>query len=211
MAFDWQQFFNRAGKVTIGTVVLCILIYLVTNQGSTQQDSLTHLLTFNKDKILNGEIWRLLTPAFIHFKIGGLPIHLLFNMMWLWDLGGSIEKRLSPKFLIVLILVIGIGANVIQYVTNLLMYGEVFADYRVFGGMSGVVYGLLGFLFVRKHFEPAFPIQLNNAIMQFMLIWLVLGFTGLLGPIANAAHLGGLIIGAIIGYVTAKKRKLHVV
>lgn len=204
MNFDWQQFIARAGKVTITLVGLSIVVYFLTNQGSN--NAFTRSLIFDKDAILSGEIWRLLTPAFLHFKVGGLPIHLLFNMMWLWDLGGSIEKKLSPKFLLLLVIVIGIGSNLAQYYTNVLMSGYAFAESSIFGGMSGVVYGLLGFLFARKHFQPSFAIQVNPAIMQFMMIWLVLGFTGLIGSIANAAHLGGLIIGAFIGYITAKKR-----
>ncbi|MEM1154698.1 MAG: rhomboid family intramembrane serine protease, partial [Pseudomonadota bacterium] len=71
-------------------------------------------------------------------------------------------------------------------------------------GMSGVVYGLLGFAWVAPLLQPAWKIQPSQPIMLFMVGWLIFcmtGFTEIIGfgAIANAAHLGGLICGAILG------------
>ncbi len=202
--FNWQQLLGRTGKGTIVLVTISVLVSLLTWWGRNEY---TQWIIFDWQAILSGEIWRLVSPIFLHFMIASLPIHLLFNMMWLWDLGGSIEKAKNWNYLILLVLIIGIGSNLVQYFGNQIMYGEVFASYRIFGGMSGVVYGLLGFLFVRRRFDPFFPVRLNDAIMKFMLFWLVLGFTGLIGNIANLAHLSGLILGAGLGYFTAKTKK----
>lgn len=135
--------------------------------------------------------------------IGAFPIHLLFNMMWLWDQGGSIEKARSAWYLLVIVLITGVASNVGEYFSSVYFgYGRSY----LFGGMSGVVYGLLGFNFVRRRFDPFFPVHVHPGLMQFMLLWLVLGFTGLLGNIANAAHLIGLLSGGLLGYITAKTR-----
>jgi GlpG protein len=79
-----------------------------------------------------------------------------------------------------------------------------FGGAGLFGGMSGVVYGLLGFSWMAPLFQPAWRIQPAPALMLFMVGWLVFCMVGLVevlgfGAIANAAHLGGLICGAVLG------------
>jgi membrane associated rhomboid family serine protease len=137
--------------------------------------------------VLSGELWRLLTPIFLHFGL----LHLLFNMLWLWDLGGALEARRGFGFLALFVLISGIGGNLAQY----LITGSPY-----FGGMSGVVFGLLGFIWMQGRYNPWAGMALSNEIMIMMLIWFVLGWTGLIGPIANWAHTGGLVIGGVWGY-----------
>ncbi len=197
---NWQHFLKRAGKVTIALVAISVIVSLLTWWGTNQN---TYWVYFDWQLITQGQIWRLVSPIFLHFIIAGLPIHLLFNMMWLWDLGGSIEKAKGANYLLAVVLITGVGSNLAQYFSGVYIAKQS----NPFGGMSGVVYGLLGFIFVRRRFDPFFPLRLNDAIMNFMLIWLVLGFTGLVGSVANAAHLSGLIIGAGLGYFTAKTKR----
>ena len=78
----------------------------------------------------------------------------------------------------------------------------------LFGGMSGVVYGLLGFSWAAPQLQPAWPIQPPKAVMIFMVGWLLVCMSGMVevlgfGAIANAAHLGGLLCGAVVGVVFA--------
>lgn len=198
-----KDFLARAGWMTKLLVAISVIVSIVTLSGSNQ---ITGYFTFNWELILQGQVHRLITPIFLHFMIGSLPIHLLFNMMWLWELGGSIEKERGPWYVLILVLIIGVASNMAQYFGEYLMEGYVHPRY-IFGGMSGVVYGLLGFIFMRRKFDPFFRVPLHPGIMQFMLIWLVLGFvlnsTGMIG-IANAAHLIGLVAGGVLGVVTAK-------
>jgi GlpG protein len=158
------------------------------------------MLTFSAFEVIGGQIrffasdgeyWRLITPAFIHFGW----IHIAFNSMWLWDLGGRVESVMGRVNMLLLFLTIALVSNVSQFV---------FGGPSLFGGMSGVVYGLLGFSWVGPLLQPHWAIQPARPIMLFMIGWLVvcmLGVVDLLGfgAIANAAHLGGLICGAVLG------------
>lgn len=200
-----KDFLLRAGWMTKTLVGISVVVSVLTLSGT---NGVTSYLTFNWDLILQGEVHRLVTPIFLHFIIGSLPIHLIFNMMWLWDLGGSIEKEKGPWYLLALVLIIGVSSNVAQYFAEYLMEGYVHPRY-IFGGMSGVVYGLLGFIFMRRKLDPFFKVELHPGIMQFMLIWLVLGYvlnaTGTIG-VANTAHLIGLVSGGLLGILTAKTK-----
>ena len=141
----------------------------------------------------SGQYWRVLTPIFLHFGI----FHFLFNMLWVLDFGYRIEARHKTSFLIALVLFTGIASNIVQYMTG--------DGYPLFGGMSGVIYGLLGFCWIREKQEPG-CYQVPSGIYLFMLLWLVIGATGMLsafgfGKIANAAHTGGLLSGVLAGWL----------
>ena len=76
----------------------------------------------------------------------------------------------------------------------------------IFGGMSGVVYALMGFIWAGNALRKNWMEPLPPAVMAFMLIWLLVGLVGALevlgaGAIANGAHLGGLVIGVLLGGV----------
>lgn len=140
---------------------------------------------------MDGQYWRLVTPAFLHFGW----LHIVFNSLWLWELGGKIERVMGHMNMFGLFLVIALVSNASQYV---------FGGPGLFGGMSGVVYGLLGFSWVAPMLQPAWRIQPTPTLMLFMVGWLLVCLLGLVeslgfGAIANAAHLGGLVCGAVLG------------
>ncbi len=137
-----------------------------------------------------GQVWRLVTPIFLHFGI----LHLLFNMMWLRDLGGFMQNRFGALYLGCLIVAIAIASNLAQF-----WWGG-----HNFGGMSGVNYGLFGFLWMRGKFDRFAGWQLNPAVVQTMMVWFFLCFTPLLPGIANGAHLVGLLVGGGWGYFSAR-------
>ena len=138
-----------------------------------------------------GQYWRLVTPAFIHFGW----LHIVFNSLWMWELGARVERVMGHLNMLLLFLVIAVVSNTSQFV---------YTGPGLFGGMSGVVYGLLGFSWVAPLLQPRWVIQPPRAIMLFMVGWLVICMAGVVevlgfGAIANAAHLGGLISGAVLG------------
>lgn len=140
--------------------------------------------------LTNGEYWRIITPAFLHFSL----LHTLFNSLWLWELGRRIEIAFSPLRLAALCLLIAAGSNIFQYM---------YSPNQLFGGMSGVIYGLLGYCWVYNYFKPNLLLVLPNALLIFMLVWLVLCMTDFMSffgiGVANAAHLSGLILGLLLG------------
>ena len=140
---------------------------------------------------IGGQYWRLVTPAFLHFSW----LHIVFNSLWLWELGRKVERVMGHLNMFGLFLVIAMVSNFSQYA---------FGGPGLFGGMSGVVYGLLGFSWVAPMLQPAWRIQPSPTLMLFMVGWLVLCLVGVVeglgfGAIANAAHLGGLLGGAVLG------------
>lgn len=150
---------------------------------------------------MGSQYWRLLTPIFLHFGW----LHIAFNCLWLWEIGALVEQRLGSGLLLLLIVLAGVGSNTAQFT-----YGGP----SLFGGMSGVVYGLIGFCWVYHALLPMRGLAVPKGIILFMLGWLVfcmvvptqaLGF----GAVANAAHLGGLIIGCMLALLLAAPQKLR--
>jgi GlpG protein len=145
----------------------------------------------------NGEYWRLITPVFIHFGI----FHILFNSIVLWQVGRRIELVKGASHYLGVIIIVGLLSNTGQlYVT---------AQNIPFGGLSGVVYGVIGYIAIYQRYIKHPILQFDQSIIAFFIIWLLLGVFGVIdlfiqGSVANTAHVVGLISGAIIGWLTAK-------
>lgn len=141
-----------------------------------------------------GQVWRLFTPMFLHWG----AIHLLFNMFWLRDLGGMVELGRGTWRLALLVAACAVVPFIFQHVVS----GP------GFGGMSGVVYGLFGYVWVKGRYEPHLGLGISSQSAMIMMAWLVICMTGMIGPVANTAHVVGLIMGAAIGYVPVAARKM---
>lgn len=181
--------------LTVVLATVSVLVAVASNFGSARDVMAPLFIAAPGSGLLEsvraGEVWRLLTPIFIHLGV----LHLLFNMLWLWDLGRLFETKRGPLIFGVFVLTVGIVSNLAQY----LITGSPY-----FGGMSGVVYGLLGYAWMQSRFNPRAGYVLHNHIVVMMLVWYVLCWTGLLGPIANWAHTGGLVIGVVWGFFDKK-------
>jgi GlpG protein len=149
-------------------------------------------------KIRQGEIWRLFSPAVLHSDI----LHILFNMLWLWMLGRQIEQRIGTFRYVLLTLILGIAANTTQY----LMSGPFFLGY------SGIVMGLAGFIWCREKIAPWEGYPLQRPVILFLILFVLAMFALQFGSfilllfsdsnftpnIANTAHIGGAIFGALL-------------
>ena len=185
------------GPLTFGLIFLCGAVAIYSKLGANRESLQWMLLadpanangTFLPE-VRAGQWWRLITPVFIHFGL----LHLLFNMMWLYQLGCMIEGRLGTLKLAFLVVATGALPMLAQYV----MSGPGYV-----GGMSGVVYGLAGYVWMRGKYDRASGVFLDRQTLQWLLVWLVICFTGFIGNIANTAHVAGLVIGMAWGRAAA--------
>lgn len=159
-----------------------------------------HLLSF-EETLLGGQLWRLWTPMFIHSGI----FHIVFNSLLVWDMGRRLERLKGPYCYVAYVLFLSLMSNLTQY------YWE---DNANFGGMSGVIYGFLGYFVVCEKFLPNPLLDISNGIVVFMLVWLCICLSGFIdlfmsGGVANGAHLGGLLAGVLLGLFTCRKTVMN--
>ena len=183
------------GFVTYALIAASVAVYFLsqTSEGYERISGLFISAGDGLEEIRHGEVWRLVTPMLIHFGFA----HILFNMLWLRDLGSMFEARLSSWYFAVFILVVSAASNLAQYLVT---------HRPVFGGMSGVVYGLIGYVWIRGRFDPASGLILDRQSIVLALIWFVACFTGYLGPVANWAHGAGLVVGMAWAFVDSKRK-----
>jgi GlpG protein len=145
------------------------------------------------ESIRHGEVWRLITPIFLHFS----PWHLLFNMSMLYSLGGLIESRRGSLRFGLLILLSAALSNFGQFYFPSL--GNPAYAYAPFGGMSGVVYALFGYIWMKSRYEPTAELYVHPNTVVLMIGWMVVCMLGIIGNVANWAHGIGLAVGVMIG------------
>jgi GlpG protein len=176
------------GELTRKILLACVGLYLLSF--STIGNGIYDLFYIGKVEsgflyeISKGQVWRLITPIFLHLSF----LHVLFNMLWFNDLGNLIENSFGKKFLIKFILISAFASNLFQN----------FINGPTFGGMSGVIYAMFGFIWVHHKLDTSFEFSLPKFDIGMMIGWFFICLTGLLGPIANSAHGGGLITGILI-------------
>lgn len=150
--------------------------------------------------IRRGEVWRVVTPMFLH----GDPMHLVFNMMLFYFLGGALERLQGFGFMLALTLF----CQVISALVQALM-PEAIGGSPIFIGASGAGFGLFGYLWIRPLVVPSFPLRMPMInivfILGFMIMFMIPGFPM---PIANGAHVGGLLSGILVA--TTLPRSWHV-
>ncbi|MBC7210784.1 MAG: rhomboid family intramembrane serine protease [Pseudomonas sp.] len=203
-----------ACKVTAAILILSVVVAAVTGLG----DNLSTIgwFTFLSFKVqgdylyftpllqglAEGQLWRLVSPMLLHFGV----LHLAMNGLWYWELGKRIELRQGPWMLLGLTLLFSLVSNLAQHFTS---------GPSLFGGLSGVLYGLLGHVWLYQWLAPNPQFNLPKGVLVMMLIWLVICLSGVVGQlgfgqIANAAHVGGLLIGCLTGLLggALARRKL---
>jgi GlpG protein len=183
-------FFSNYGSVL---AFIEPLTFIIVDLGS-YKNGYVSFNSFETTYMQNNEWWRLITPMFIHFSL----THLVFNCLWIYVLGSKIEQIDGHITFINLVIFSSIISNLAQHF---------FGESALFGGLSGVIYGLLGYCMIIEIDTKQERYDLPPALYLFMLIWLILGFLGILnlfgfGNVANYAHLGGLISGIIFAMIT---------
>jgi membrane associated rhomboid family serine protease len=140
-------------------------------------------------------IWQLATYMFLH---GGV-FHIVFNMLALWMFGAELERTWGTRYFLKLSFVTGIGAAVLTVLFSMLPFGfaRSLQDVNIIGA-SGAIYGLL---LAYAIYFPERPILLIVFWVPARLCVTILGAIAVFaslseaGGVANATHLGGLLVG----------------
>jgi rhomboid protease GluP len=177
-------------------VNIAVFIAMVAAGVSVMDPSTQQVLHWGADYgpyTLGGQYWRLITSMFLHFGI----IHIFGNMWCLWSLGRLQEKLLGSVTVIGTYLLTGVGASLLS-----LSWDPI----RVSAGASGAIFGIAGVLittlYYGKHNLPKDDVRrLLGYVIRFSLLNLLFG---LRGHIDNAAHLGGLVTGLLMGLFLAR-------
>ncbi|MFD2167353.1 rhomboid family intramembrane serine protease GlpG [Thalassotalea euphylliae] len=188
------QFLAHAKPFTLLVFSVCWVVFILANIGFGRElyGPLSFFQFLNVEYLLS-EPWRLIGPAFLHFSL----LHIAFNTMWWWQLGSAIEREFGRWRIINLFLISAIASNL----------GQFLVSGPNFGGLSGVVYAVVGFAWFAGWLMPERGLGLSKPIVGFLLVWLLLGYVDVL-PInmANTAHLVGLLVGCAMAWAIAQQK-----
>ena len=185
--------------------VLIWFVFVVLLQGFVLKESLVfHFLGLvPTDTVYKFFLWQPVSYMFLHST---QITHILFNMFMLWMIGSELEKHWGRSFFIKYYFICGVGSGVFYILVYLIMSVFGYEDInftRPVVGASGAIFGLLmayGMLFQNRVILVMFlfPMKAKNFIILLIALELyTLLSLGLGGPVANLAHLGGLVIGFI--------------
>tara|TARA_R110002153_G_scaffold32537_8_gene98498 strand:- start:12050 stop:12922 length:873 start_codon:yes stop_codon:yes gene_type:complete len=183
----------KQAPFTSSILAICLLIYLLAVVGVSAPYLWLKIQPISM-LVDTGQWWRLLGPALIHFSV----LHIAFNLLWWWTLGKQIEITFGLSSLLLLFVFSAVVSNVAQ----LMVSGP------NFGGLSGVVYALVGCVWWLGWLKPSWGLSLPKPIVVFLLVWLVVGYLDIL-PVhmANTAHTVGLTCGCLFAWFLATRAK----
>jgi GlpG protein len=197
-------------------IALCIAATAATNFGDLSYVAsdwlfMTHIHAVGQfvdwspglPEIRHGQVWRLITPIFMH----GTILHLLFNLFWLRDLGAMIELRRGTWFLLILVIIAAVLSNLTEYMTPY-MTTHTSVGNPQFLGISGVVYALFGYVWGKGRTDPSSGIGIRRETAIIMIAWLFACMFGLIRGVANGAHVAGILIGLMFVYLPYLTRRL---
>jgi GlpG protein len=127
--------------------------------------------------------WRLWTPTFVHYTL----THLVINLYLWWLFASKVEKE-SRLELIILVVFSAAGANLLQW----------WLEGPNFGGLLGVVYALMAYLYLMHRFTGKTNYKINPIFCLLMLSPIPLSAVGVIVNLANFTFFGGLVSGALL-------------
>ena len=185
---------ERGGPLTLVIFAACVVVFLLMNIIGNQTVMLWLAWPFND--AVQFEAWRYFTHAVMHFSL----VHIIFNLFWWWYLGGMVEKRLGSGKLVVITLISALLSGFLQF--------KLAGPW--FGGLSGVVYALIGYVWLRGELDPEPSVYLPRGLAIFTLVILAAEWFGVSAMnSATGAHTAGLLIGlamALVDTMNARKR-----
>jgi membrane associated rhomboid family serine protease len=179
---------SEVTKALIGINVVVFVITAASGAGVVSgngQSSVYDKFALLPPTVAHGQWYRLVSSMFLHYGF----LHIAFNMWALWVIGASLENMLGRLRFLTLYFLSGIGGAILSFSTGPLLAPA--------AGASAAIFGLFGAFFVilrRRNLEA-------GGIMGLIAINLVLSFT--ISNIDWRGHVGGLIVGAVLGLVFA--------
>jgi GlpG protein len=175
----------RLGRpiITFAVIGLCILIFV---WGAADQVGMYRRIVQPINNLPSGW-WALFSTALVHFEIS----HLVFNLIAFWALGQIVELTAGKIRFVILLLLVTWTAS----------FSQLFFERALGIGLSGVVYGVFGFMLGAapvNHYYSWFVRKNAAMLIGWAILCVVLTQVKVL-KIANAAHFGGLIFGALCG------------
>lgn len=168
--------------ITYAIIAICVIVFILMG-GSTDGKT---LLSFGANLgllVKQGEIYRLLTCAFVHIGI----IHLVVNMYSLYVVGSQVENFYGKIKYLLIYLISAVCGSILSIGFN---------DNVISAGASGAIFGLLGaILYFGVKYRTYLGQTIKSQVIPIILINLVIGFTT--PGIDNAAHIGGLLGGVL--------------
>ena len=145
--------------------------------------------------ILAGELWRLVMPIFLHAD----ATHIILNSLALWQVGPQVEDLFGSRRFLFLYLATGVAGNLAS-----VWWYTVLRGYEVQSvGASGAIFGLIGILASYVSQRRGFVTEYRTSVIRWVIFSVLLG---LIFPIDNAAHIGGLIAGMVLGRTVSVRR-----
>jgi len=193
-----RAFWARPSNVTYVIFGLNILVFVLMQLagGSTNDATLMSFGVKSNYDIDHGQIWRLVTPIFLHIGI----LHIFFNSYAIWVVGPQVEKLYGAARFTIIYILCGVGGVYGSY----LMHPE-----SLSAGASGAIFGLFGAMLVfgfkyRSSIPPAFAKAVDRRVLPVIVINLFIGY--MIPHIDNSAHVAGLLTGAALAAIIPYQR-----
>lgn len=187
------------GPLTVALLFGCVLLGLLSGWGASYEwlaplflttvESAGSAFTWKPGlpEVMTGQVWRVVTPIMIHLSF----MQFFFNLLWFLALGSQVEARDGTRKLAFLVLIIAVVSNLGQYALG--------GPY--FGGMSGVIYGLLGYVWMKFRYQPERGFYISLPSISILMVWYFLCLLEVFpAPIPNAAQTIGLLLGFVLGW-----------
>lgn len=183
--------------MTIALIIINVIVFIIMEAlGDTNSSSFMEKHGAMSWRLLfeEHEVFRLITCVFLHFGIE----HLFNNMITLAVIGNEVEHILGHTKFIIIYTLSGIGASFISALYNMNVNHEL---YVISAGASGAIFGILGSLLVTSLLYRNIRLHINPANIVIIAVLSVLNGYMNYG-IDNIAHIGGLLFGIIITFIS---------
>ena len=190
---------DQGFSIAIGVLAVTVVVSLTCNFAGQAGIELFELLMLNKPLVATGELWRLWTVALVHAPLTDMPLHLVFNMYFLYLAGPFVERLYGRWTFLALYLLFAVGGSLTSFA---------FGSAALAVGASGAIFGLFGLLVAAERVHrPVLDRQSRGFLGQLtglVVFNLLLGF--IIPNVDNFAHIGGLATGLVMGFLFAPTR-----